>query len=190
MFLAVSQVWYAAASSSSASSASSSSLLSPSATSLGKTEGNQPKRCRSTVYSPMAPCVTSTPSARRAAACRPAPLGPFVGQHSATQAATTSKKAGLTRGLIPPLLLITRCQGTLSLCHVVDVLLGSELGEGRCFRHTPTCLRNVIMACLVPTRARHTSDTGLRSRNQHVIGQARGKDAYAFQVIVQCARRM
>lgn len=45
-------------------------------------------------------------------------------------------------GLMPPLALITRCHGTLPLWKVELFLVGSVDGEGRCFRHTPTCLEN------------------------------------------------
>ena len=43
-------------------------------------------------------------------------------------------------GLMHPLEFITRCHGTLPLCHRALGLLASLLGEGRCLRQTPTCL--------------------------------------------------
>ena len=86
----------------------------------------------------MAPCVTSTPSARRAEAWRLAPLGPLcLLSRQAEQ--TSSFQAHL--GLIPPLELITRCQGTLPSWYVGGFLLSSVESEGRCLRTTPTCLR-------------------------------------------------
>lgn len=135
------------------------------AVSEGNSSGNQPNCPKSTLNSPSAFTLTSTPSTLNASAWFRAPFGWELlmfsfyfylfssSSHSMGRRIEGYEREQTYRGEMTPFAFMTLCQGTFPLLNRAS---GSA---GRCFRQRPTCLGRWAVARLSSAEQKQGNDS-------------------------------